>query len=91
LRVSVKYIANIYKVAKKKDEDFELANGSSLKDFVDVLIMKYGPAMREEILGPDNLICQDVFVLVNGTETHSLGLKLKDGDVVVISPVVSGG
>jgi MoaD family protein len=91
LKVLVKYLANIYSITKKKDEDLEIENGSSLGNLVDALTAKYGPAMREEILGPEDAIRHNIFILVNGNGTKNLGFELKDGDVVVISPVVTGG
>jgi molybdopterin converting factor small subunit len=71
----------------------ELKTNAKLKDLLSKLTEKIGSS-RKGFLGHYDVVGVDLVVLVNGFNIHALkGLEtsLRDGDIVAILPLSSGG
>lgn len=71
-----------------------LQEGADVKRLLDELVMLYGKAFSERVLGERGGLLPYVKLLVNGRDIDFLkGLRtaLKDGDEVALFPPVGGG
>jgi molybdopterin synthase sulfur carrier subunit len=67
--------------------------GTTVSELLDVLIARYGPAMRG-VLYPQGAFSELMSILVNGRNMSHLGgldTMLKDGDIVSVLPITAGG
>lgn len=92
--VTVKLLGSLRAASKKSMIALRFEKATSLRDVI-CSIVKRRPALSRALVGPENDDPRtNVLILVNGKDTSVLdGLEtvLKDGDEVVIIPVVHGG
>jgi molybdopterin converting factor small subunit len=96
LRVTVDYLGYIKQaLGAKQEESVTLPDKALVRDLLCFLAEKYGEPFRKEVYDPK---CKDMkpnhILSVNGVllnQLNGLETALKDGDRVVVLPVVTGG
>ncbi|MEM3577921.1 MAG: MoaD/ThiS family protein [Candidatus Bathyarchaeia archaeon] len=96
MKVKVEYVGHIKNViGSMREEEIEISDGSSVADLLMALSEKYGEAFKKAIyerMGTD--VKSNYIVTVNGyllNQLKGIETKLKNGDHVVLLPIVSGG
>ena len=96
MRVVVDYLGHIKQtLGLQQTETVELKDSALVCDLLSVLAEKYGEPFRKAVYEPKELDLKPHYILsVNGllfNQLKGLETKLKDGDRVVLMPVVTGG
>ncbi len=94
ISINLKYFANIRDITGKKEESLLLKKGHSVMDALIKLAEIYGDKLSQFILNEKGEPRENLTFLINGKAIKSEKLnekKLKDGDVFVILPPISGG
>lgn len=96
MKVTVDYLGSIKQtLGLKQAEQIELKEDASVGDLLTLLAEKYGEPFKKAVYEPKGLDLKPHHILsVNGLLLNQLSgieTKLKDGDRVVLMPVVTGG
>ena len=96
MKVIVDYLGNIKQtLSLKQAEQVELKHEASIRDLLSYLAEKYGDPFRKNVYEPKNLDLKPHYILsLNGlllNQLKGIETKLKDGDHVILMPVVTGG
>lgn len=96
LRVKVEYLGHIKNILRsRREEEIDVEDNSSMSDLLMVLSERHGEAFKKAVYeagGKD--IKSDFIATVNGlllNQLNGVETKLKNGDHVVLMPIVSGG
>ncbi len=96
MKVTVEYLGHIQNIIdSKRTEEIEIEGKSSVADLLVILSKKYGVPFKKAVYessGTD--IKANFMATVNGfllNQLKGVETKLKDGDRVILMPVVSGG
>jgi len=96
LKVTIDYLGSIRQtLAVKQAEQVELADGALVSDLLSLLAEKHGESFKKAVYEPKGLDLKPFHILsVNGlllNQLNGIETKLKDGDRVILMPVVTGG
>jgi len=96
LKVTVEYLGYIKQtLGVEQAERVELEDDASVCDLLVLLAEKYGDPFKKAVYEPKGLDLKPHHILsVNGlllNQLNGIETKLKDGDHVVLMPVVTGG
>ncbi len=94
LEVEVKYYAMLREASGRKREVFELPEGSSVGDLMDIVAGKYGDPFRRYVFDSEMRVWDYLRFMLNGISVSSLegfDTVLGDGDVMAILPPIGGG
>jgi MoaD family protein len=96
LRVTVDYLGHIKRlIGVEQAEEIELEDGNLVRDLLILLAKKHGEPFKKAVYEPGGADLKPNFILmVNGLLLNQLkGIEtpLKEGDRVVLMPIVSGG
>jgi molybdopterin synthase sulfur carrier subunit len=96
LKVTVEYLGYIKQtLGTEQGERMELKNDALVSDLLTLLAEKHGEPFKKTIYEPKGLDLKPHYILaVNGlllNQLNGIETKLKDGDRVVLMPVVTGG
>ncbi len=96
MRVTVEYLGHIKKIIEvEHTESIELKDYALVGDLLFLLAKNHGENFRKAIYEPSGNDLKPNFILtVNGlllNQLNGIETKLKNGDRVVLMPVVSGG
>ncbi|MEM2872807.1 MAG: MoaD family protein [Nitrososphaerales archaeon] len=94
ISINLKYFANIRDITGKKEESLLLRKGDSVMDALIKLAEIYGDKLSHFILNEKREPRENLTFLINGQAIKSEKLnekKLRNGDVFVILPPISGG
>jgi molybdopterin synthase sulfur carrier subunit len=96
LKVTVDYLGSIRQtLGLKQAEQVELKDGSSVCDLLSLLAEKHGESFKKAVYEPKGLDLKPFYILsINGlllNQLKGIETKLKDGDRVILMPVVTGG
>ena len=96
MKVTVEYLGHIRNiVGSNRTEEIEIGEKSSVADLLVTLSKKYGAPFKKAVYesgGSD--VKSNFMATVNGyllNQLKGVETKLKDGDQVILMPVVSGG
>jgi MoaD family protein len=96
LKVKVEFLGHVRNViGSNREEKVEINDSASIADLLTVLSEKYGASFKKAVYeksGGD--VKSNYIITVNGyllNQLDGVKTKLKDGDSVVILPIVSGG
>jgi len=96
LKVKIEYLGHIKTIlGNKREEEVEIKKDSSVADLLNMLSNRYGDPFKKavyEIGGAD--VKTNFMATVNGyllNQLNGVGTKLKQGDHIILMPVVSGG
>ena len=95
MKVKVLYLGVLRSKTGKKSEKYEIAEGSSLSDLLEILSSKYSKGLKEIFkVNEKSVLDPTVIATVNGVSkdlSRSKNVKLKDGDTVALMSLISGG
>ena len=96
MKVKVEYLGHIKNIlGSKREEEIEVEDNSSIGDLLLVLSEKHGESFKKAVYEADGKDIKSNFIAtVNGfllNQLNGVETKLKDGDHVVLMPIVSGG
>jgi molybdopterin synthase sulfur carrier subunit len=96
LKVTVDYLGSIKQtLGLKQAEQVELEENASVIDLLSLLAQKYGEPFKKAVYEPKGLDLKPHHILsVNGlllNQLNGIETKLKDGDHIILMPVVTGG
>ena len=94
--MTVDYLGSIKQtLGLRQAEQVELEDNASVCDLLSLLAEKYGEPFKKAVYEPKGLDLKPYHILsVNGlllNQLNGIETKLKDGDHVILMPVVSGG
>jgi MoaD family protein len=92
--VRVKFFFFVRRAAGTDAIDVPASTAPDVQSLMHMLVQKYGPAMRDEVMDERGAVRRDLNILVNGRNIEFLDgvqTRLVDTDVVsVLSPVAGG-
>jgi len=96
LRVKVEYLGHIKSIlGSRREEEIDIKDKSSVSDLLMELCRKHGESFKEAVYEAGGKDIKSNFIAtVNGyllNQLSGLETKLKNGDHVVLMPIVSGG
>ncbi len=96
LKVTVDYLGSIKQtLGLKKAEKVELKDTALVCDLLSLLAEKYGEPFKKEVYEPKGFNVKAHYILsINGlllNQLNGIKTKLKDGDRLILMPVVTGG
>lgn len=96
MKVTVDYLGSIKQtLGLKQAENVELKENAVVSDLLTELAIRHGDSFRETVYEPEDPDLKAHYILsVNGlllNQLNGVETKLKDGDHVVLMPVVTGG
>lgn len=96
MKVTVEYLGHIRNIiGSKRTEEIEIEGKSSVADLLVMLSKKYGAPFKKAVYESGGSDVKSNFIAtVNGyllNQLKGVETKLKDGDRVILMPVVSGG
>ncbi|MCW3982033.1 MAG: MoaD/ThiS family protein [Candidatus Bathyarchaeota archaeon] len=95
IRIKVEYLGFIKNLLNKRSEEFNLAEGTSLRNLLGRLSDLYGKPFKSEIYEPGHKDMKYGFVVtVNGVlmgQLEGVETRLKGGDHVILMSLMSGG
>lgn len=95
MKVKVHYLGLVKTYTNKTQDDITLKDSALLSELFDKLATDLGKPFSPEVYEPAKKEVKPTFmVLLNGIvigQLDGLNTKLKDGDVMVIMPLVTGG
>lgn len=89
MNVTVLFFGKFRELTARRDQIVPLKEGAQLADLIEYLSQEYGTALRSELSNREQLQ-----ILVNGQYHNILDnikTKLKNGDVIALMPLASGG
>jgi hypothetical protein len=91
IRLKIEGIPQLYKIMnKRKDLDFEFP-GSTLRDFINGLVKRFGPAVKKALMDQKGEIDMELRVVVNFSKYLSYGERmdtpLQEGDTLHLMTV----
>lgn len=96
MRVKVEYIGHVREIIRSgREEELEVSEGASLGDLLLMLSEKYGEPFKKAVYEPGGTDLKPNFIVtVNGyllNQLNGIETKLKHGDHVILTSIVSGG
>jgi molybdopterin synthase sulfur carrier subunit len=96
MKVTVDYLGSIRQtLAVKQADQVELADGASVCDLLSLIAEKHGESFKKTVYEPKGPDLKPFYILsINGlllNQLNGIETKLKDGDRLIVMPVVSGG
>ncbi|MEM0361935.1 MAG: MoaD/ThiS family protein [Sulfolobales archaeon] len=93
-KIVVEYLLRFKDLVGKDRDEIVVGRETTIKDLIDMLGMTYGEEFRQEFRNPSgDEVGGRVLIIVNDKvlTDKDLDMKLRDGDVVVLTYVVFGG
>ena len=96
MKVKVEYLGHVRNIiGSNREEEVEIQEDASVADLLNVLSEKYGEPFRKAVYEPKGKDVKTNYIItVNGyllNQLNGIQTKLKQGDHVILLPVVSGG
>lgn len=96
MKVTVDYLGSIRQtLGLKQAEQVELEGDALVSDLLSALAEKHGDPFRKAVYEPNDLDLKAHYILsVNGlllNQLKGIGTELKDGDRLILMPVITGG
>jgi molybdopterin synthase sulfur carrier subunit len=96
LRVKVEYLGHVKDmVGSIREEEVEMSDDSTISDLLMVLSEKHGESFKKAVYEAGGKDIKSNFIAtVNGyllNQLKGIETKIKNGDHVVLMPIVSGG
>ncbi len=95
MKVKINYLGLVKTYTNRLQDEKELTQGASISELLDKLAAEFGKPFNPEIYDPNKKEVKPMFVvMVNGVLMGQLGgvdTKLKNGDVIILMPLMTGG
>jgi molybdopterin synthase sulfur carrier subunit len=95
MRVKIQYLGLVKTYTNRMQDELALEEGTQLSSLLDKLAATFGKPFNPEVYDPAKKEVKPTFmVLINGIvigQLDGVNTRLKDGDTVVLMPLVTGG
>ncbi|HVP93364.1 MAG TPA: MoaD family protein [Acidobacteriota bacterium] len=96
MKVKVEFLGHVRNViGSEREEEVEISEGSSIADLLMMLSEKYGEPFKRAVYEKSGADVKSNYIItVNGyllNQLNGVKTKLKNGDQVILLPIVSGG
>ncbi len=95
MKVKVNYLGLVKTYTNKGQDDIDLAEGAAVADLLGKLTKNFGKPFSAEIYEPAKREVKAMFtIMVNGViigQLDGVDTKLKEGDSVIVMPLMTGG
>ena len=96
MKVTIDYLGSIKQtLGLKQAEKVQIKDTALVSDLLSLLAKKYGEPFKKNVYDPEDLDLKAHYILsINGLLLNQLSgikTKLKDGDHLILMPVVTGG
>ncbi len=95
MKVNVHYLGLVKTYTNKSQEDINIKEAAALWDLLEKLAANFGKPFNPEVYEPAKKEVKPTFmVMVNGVlidQLNGLDTKLKDGDTIIVMPLMTGG
>jgi sulfur-carrier protein len=95
MNVKVHYLGLVKTYTNQSQDEIELAEGATLSELLNKLAADFGKQFRQDIYELGMKDVKPMFtVMVNGIvigQLNGTDTKLKDGDSVILMPLMTGG
>jgi molybdopterin synthase sulfur carrier subunit len=96
LKVKVEFLGHVRSViGSEREEEVEIGEDSSIADLLMMLSEKYGEPFKKAVYEKSGADVKSNYIItVNGyllNQLNGVKTKLKNGDQVILLPIVSGG
>ena len=101
IKITCKYFSTLYTFTKKEEELFEMADGSTVEQFLDGLINKYGEKITPHVYSEgfvEGNYYKTASVYLNNKRIQwvqdfpdGLRTKLKNNDIIILGLIMGGG
>jgi len=91
LRVRVQYLGLIRSKLGKIGEEFDLKEGASLSDLLNSLTENYGELLKNVLDFKRESVLDPTFIVTVNGVSRKPDAKLKEGDMVSLMTLISGG
>lgn len=96
MKIRVEYVGHIRNViGSGQEEEIEIDDSASIADLLKMLSGKYGEPFRKAVYEPHGKDVKSNYIItVNGyllNQLRGVETRLKNGDHVILLPIVSGG
>ncbi|WP_291766216.1 MoaD/ThiS family protein [Caldivirga sp. UBA161] len=94
MKVTVKFLAIFYEMAKTLRMELNVPDGISVRELLNIIDEKVNPNISKTLLNDDSGLREGYNILINGRAidyVKGLDTVLKDGDEVVLLPPIGGG
>ena len=95
MKIKIHYLGLVKTYTNKSQDEIELKDGASLSELLNKLAAEFGKQFTQEIYESGAKDVKTMFtVMVNGIvmgQLNGVDTKLKDGDNVILMPLMTGG
>jgi molybdopterin synthase sulfur carrier subunit len=95
MKIKVHYLGLVKTYTNKTQDDITLADNAKLSDLMNKMATEFGKQFTADIYEPGEADLKTMFtVMINGVVSGQLGgldAKLKEGDNVILMPLMTGG
>ena len=95
MKIKIHYLGLVKTYTNKSQDEIELKDGASLSELLNKLAAEFGKQFTQDIYEPGAKDVKTMFtVMVNGIvmgQLNGVDTKLKDGDNVILMPLMTGG
>ena len=94
MRLRIVYLGLVRSKVGKKEEEYEIEDGSSLLNLLQSLAQTYGKSLKDLLNADENRLDPTFISTVNGIlkdSSHGSKVILSDGDTVALMTLISGG
>jgi sulfur-carrier protein len=95
MKTKIHYLGLVKTYTNKTEDTIELPEAAHLSDLLNKLAKEFGKQFTQDIYEPNAKDVKTNFsITVNGVfigQLDGLNTKLKDGDLVILMPLVTGG
>ncbi len=95
MNVKVHYLGLVKTYTNQSQDELELREGALLSELLNKLAADFGKQFTQDIYEPGTKDVKPMFtVMVNGViigQLNGLDTKLKNGDVIILMPLMTGG
>ena len=94
MKVKILFFTNLREITRKKEEEIELLNTTTIEQLLNHISKKYGQLFIKYLYDERGDVRSHLTFLVNGINAENLQgnkTKLRDGDKLAILPPVGGG
>jgi len=90
--ITVQFLGRVEIITKRKSEEVRIKEESTVSDLMAILAEEHGGRFKTEILDPvKGGLRSEFVVMLNRKLSDNLKTPLREGDIVVLMPVMSGG
>jgi MoaD family protein len=95
MNIEIQYLGLVKTYTKKSQEEINLPKGATLKEVLNKMAENYGKEFTKDIYEVDQRDVKTMFtVMVNGVvmgQLNGVDTVLKEGDKIILMPLMTGG